>query len=218
MADVNSRVGQKRYASPEILDWLNWLHAAHDVGLKAAFDAPETTGLPAIQVGPSEGKLLTLLLRMVQAKRVVEVGTLAGYSAIRLARGLPADGHVWTCELEEKHAAVARDNIAKASEAQRITVVVGPAKQTLQGLERNGPFDAVFIDADKSNYDAYAEWAVKNLRPGGLVLVDNAYFFGRLLEDSADASAVRRCHEVCAKGCDTVCVPTPDGLIVGIKR
>src|SRR4051812_8891105 len=173
MADANSRTGQTRYINPELLDWLNKLHAPHDAGLQAAFDAPTTTGIPAIQVGPSEGKLLTLFMKLVNAKKVVEVGTLAGYSAVRLVKGLPSDGHVWTCELEERHAQIARENISKAGESARVTVVVGRASDSLRGLEKEGPFDAVFIDADKGSYDVYGRWAARNVRRGGLILVDN---------------------------------------------
>src|SRR5690606_26965281 len=102
-----------------------------------------------------------------------ELGTLAGYSAIWLARGLPADGHVWTIESEPKHAGVARRNIAAAGLAERITVVLGTGLEMLPTLEEHGPFCAVFIDADKGNYDKYGAWAAKHTRPGGLLLGDN---------------------------------------------
>lgn len=217
MADPNSRAGE-RSTPKEVLDWLNKLHAPHDSGLAQAFDAPAKTGVPQIMVGASEGKLLTLLLRLANAKKVVEVGTLVGYSAIRMARALPPDGHVWTCEYDDRHAQLARDNLKAAGDEKRITVVVGKAADTLKTLEQHAPVDAVFIDADKGSYDVYGRWAAKHVRAGGLLLVDNANFFGRLLEDSAEAAAVRRCHEEAAKAFDTVCIPTPDGLLLGIKR
>ncbi len=221
MADLDSRQGH-RYDSPEILAYVNELHAGHDgahgSGLASAFAAPELQGLPAIQVGMSEGKLLTLLLRLVGAKKVVEFGTLAGYSAIRMAQALPSDGRLWTLELEEMHAAVARDNLAMAGLSDRVKVLVGPALEALPQLESEGPFDAVFLDADKGRYDLYGRWAAANLRRGGLLLVDNAYYFGQLLDHSPDAVAVRRCHEEAALAFDTVCIPTPDGLILGIKK
>lgn len=217
MADTNSRAGERTVLG-EVVEWLNKLHAPHDKGLAQAFDAPAQSGIPAIMVGASEGKLLTLLLQLVGAKRVVEVGTLAGYSAIRMAKALPADGHVWSCEFDEKHAAIARANIHAAGEDRRISVLVGRAHETLPTVESSGPFDAVFIDADKGSYDLYGRWAAKNVRKGGLLLVDNANFFGRLLEDSPEAAAVRRCHEEAAQAFDTVCIPTPDGLLLGIKN
>ena len=217
MADHDSRQG-RRYDSPEILAYLNDLHAGHDSGLASAFAAPESHGLPAIQVGMSEGKLLTLLLRLAGAKKVVEFGTLAGYSAIRMAQAFPTDGRLWTLELEERHAAVARANLAAANLSDRVEVLVGPALESLPKLEAEGPFDAVFLDADKGRYDQYGRWAAINLRRGGLLLVDNAYYFGQLMDQSLDSAAVRRCHEDAARAFDTVCIPTPDGLLLGIKK
>ena len=215
MADSSSRAGG-RYASPQILDYVQRVHAGHDAALAQAFAVPE--GIPAIQVGPSEGKLLYLFLKLVGAKKVVEVGTLVGYSAIHMARALPADGHVWSIEFESKHAEVARGNIARAGLGERVTVHVGAGREVLPTLVGNGPFDAVFIDADKVNYDHYGKWALENLRPGGLVLGDNAYLFGELTEDSDRGRAMRAFHEMVSKHCDSVCVPTPDGLVVGIRR
>ncbi len=215
MADKDSREG-KRYTNPAILDYVNKTHAGHDAALAQAFAVPD--GIPAIQVGPSEGQLLYLLLRLANAKKVVEVGTLVGYSAIRMARALPAGGHLYSIEFDPKHAEVARKNIAAAGFADRITVHVGAGVDVLPTLEGNGPFDAVFIDADKQNYDKYGAWATKNLRSGGLVLGDNAYLFGELLDDSDRGRAMRAFHEHGAATCDSVCIPTPDGLVVGIKR
>jgi caffeoyl-CoA O-methyltransferase len=218
MADKDSRAGT-RYANERIRDYLDSVHAAHDAGLEAAFSAPgEHSEIPAIMVGPSEGRLLELLLRMIAAERVVEIGTLAGYSAIRMAAALPATGRLWTIEYEPRHAEVARANIAGAGHADRVTVMVGAALDILPTLEQHGPFDAVFIDADKINYDHYGQWALRNLRSGGLLLGDNAYLFGQLMDDSDGAAAMRRFHEQAAKACDSVCIPTPDGLLLGIKR
>jgi caffeoyl-CoA O-methyltransferase len=213
MADNDSRAGA-RYANEDILGYVNRVHASHDAGLAQAFAVPE--GMPAIQVGPSEGRFLYMLLKMIGAKKVVEVGTLAGYSAIHMARALPTDGHLWTIEYEPKHAEVARKNIAAAGLSERITVLVGAGREVLPTVK--GPVDAVFIDADKGNYDHYGQWAIANLRPGGLVLGDNAYLFGKLLEDSDTGRAMRRFHEEVAAACESVCLPTPDGLVVGIKK
>lgn len=218
MADSDSRTGT-RYATPEIVHWVDELHAGHDAGLEQAFLAPGRNGMPAIQVGISEGKLLTLLLRMIGAKKVVEFGTLAGYSALRMAQALPEGGHLWSLEFDPKHAAVARASLAAAGLGTKVTVLVGPALDALPALEAQGPFDAAFIDADKGNYDRYGAWAAKALRPGGLLLGDNAYYFGRLLEEGdAEAAAMRRFHEQAKAAFDTVCLPTPDGLLLGIKR
>lgn len=215
MADDSSRAGA-RYATQPILDYVHKVHAPHDPALAAAFQVPE--GIPAIQVGPSEGKLLELLLRLAGAKKVVEVGTLVGYSALHMARVLPAGGHLWSVEYEPRHAEVARQNLARAGLGDRVTVHVGAGRDVLPTLVGHGPFDAVFIDADKANYDHYGRWAIANVRPGGLVIGDNAYLFGELLEDSDRGRAMRSFHEQVAQACDSVCVPTPDGLVVGIKR
>jgi caffeoyl-CoA O-methyltransferase len=174
--------------------------------------------MPAIQLGPSEARLVELLLMLIRAERVVEIGTLAGYSAIRIARAIGSKGRLWTIEADPKHAAVSRANIEVAGVPDRVTVLEGAALDVLPALERYAPFDAVFVDADKGNYDAYGRWAARNLRAGGLLLGDNAYLFGRLMETSDEAAAMRRFHEECARAFDTVCIPTPDGLLLGVKR
>lgn len=217
MADDSSRAGTT-YLSRDVLDWTNRVHAPHDSGLSLAFDTPKVAGIPAIQVGASEGKLLAMLLAMTGAKKVVEIGTLAGYSAIRLAEGVGAGGHVWTVENEPRHAELARENLAQAGVASAVTVEVGAALDVLPRLEVHAPFDAVFIDADKGNYDHYGRWAAKHVRRGGLLLGDNAFFFGKLLEDSTAAAAMRRFHEEARAAFDTVCIPTPDGLLLGVRR
>jgi caffeoyl-CoA O-methyltransferase len=218
MADPYSRSGGG-YGTPEVRVYVDQLHAAHDTALALAFDTPSVTGIPAIQVGPAEGKLLQLLVSLVGARRVVEVGTLAGYSAIQMARGLGPEGRLWTFESEPKHHALAQTNSAQAGLSQRITCVLGKALDGLEALAReHAPFDVVFIDADKGNYDRYGRFAAEHLRRGGLLLGDNAYFFGKLLEDTPEAAAMRRFHQEAAVHFDTVCVPTPDGLLLGIKR
>jgi caffeoyl-CoA O-methyltransferase len=218
MADKDSRAGQ-RYADQAILAYLDQLHGGHDQALQQAFDAPDAHGLPAIQLGISEGRLLELLTRLVGATRAVEVGTLAGYSAIRLARGLRPGGRLWTIEYDAKHAEVARANLVAAGLDDRVEVVVGAGVEMLPTLQQHGPFDLVFIDADKGNYDRYGAWAAANTRPGGLLLGDNAHYFGKLLDqDDPAAAAMRRFHEQAVQHYDTVCVPTPDGLLVGLKR
>lgn len=215
MADRDSRAGA-RYGTPDVVDWCVATHAGQDAALIRAFAVPD--GIPQIMLQPSEGKLLQLLLKLANAKKVVEVGTLIGYSAINMARALPADGHVWTVEYEARHAEVARGNIAAAGFAEKISVHVGPGVEVLPKLVENGPFDAVFIDADKGNYDKYGAWALANLRQGGLVLGDNAYLFGELIGGGDRGRAMRSFHEQVAAACDSVCIPTPDGLVLGIKR
>jgi caffeoyl-CoA O-methyltransferase len=215
MADPDSRTGS-RYATPGILEYVERVHAPADAALARAFAVPD--GIPPIQVGPDEGRLLYLLLRLARARRVVEIGTLIGYSAIHLARAVPPDGHVWTIELEPRHAELARSNLAAAGLADRVTVCVGVARDVLPTLVPHGLFDAVFIDADKVSYEHYARWAIANLVSGGLVIGDNAYLFGELLDDTDRGRAMRGFHAHVAKHCDSVCIPTPDGLVLGIKR
>ena len=217
MADNDSRAGLV-YFTRALLDWTTQVHAPHDAALQQAFDAPGEHGMPAIQLGPSEARLTELLLRLAGARKVVEVGTLAGYSALRLARALPKDGHVDTIEFDERHAEVARMVIAKAGERERITVHVGRGVDVLPTLEAKGPFCGIFIDADKESYDLYGRWAAKHLRPGGVLIGDNVFLFSQLLEDSPRAAAMRRFHEEAKLHFDTVCIPTPDGMLLGIKR
>jgi caffeoyl-CoA O-methyltransferase len=215
MADPDSRAGA-HHGAPAILDHVAAVHAPHDAALARAFAVPD--GVPAIMLGPSEGRLVELLLRLAGARRVVEVGTLVGYSAIRLARALPADGHLWTIEFDPRHAELARANLAAAGLADRVTVCVGAGVDVLPTLEAHGPFDAVFLDADKVSYPAYGRWALRHLRPGGLLLGDNAFLFGELLADDERGRAMREFHALTAAACDSVCIPTPDGLVLGVKR
>ena len=215
MADNDTRTGTT-YTTRAIIDYTNRVHVPHDPALAQAFFVPE--GIPAIQVGPSDGKLLYLLLKLIDARKVVELGTLVGYSAVLMARALPPEGRLWSIEFEPHHAAIAAQNIVAAGLADKATVVVGAALDVLPSLEREAPFDAVFIDADKENYDRYGAWAIDHLRRGGLVLGDNAYLFGDLMDDRPSGRAMRQFHELVARTCDSVCVPTPDGLVVGIKR
>ncbi|MEZ4368696.1 MAG: class I SAM-dependent methyltransferase [Kofleriaceae bacterium] len=215
MADDDSRAGH-RYDLAEVAAWAHQTHAANDAALARAFEPPP--GVPRIMVGPSDGKTLQLLMRMIGAVRVVEVGTLVGYSTIHLARGLAPGGHVWSVEFSPVHAEHARGNLAAAGLAEAATVVVGAGVEVLPTLVAHGPFDAVFIDADKENYANYGRWALANLRPGGLVIGDNAYLFGGLLGHEPRAVAMREFHELVAGACDSVCLQTPEGMVVGIKR
>jgi caffeoyl-CoA O-methyltransferase len=217
MADVDSRKG-RAYHDPAILEWASKLHAPHDGALQRAYDTPERLGFPAVQVGPGEGAILSLLLKLIRAERVVEVGTLAGYSAIWLARALPPGGRLWTVESDPDHAHAARANLLEAGLADSVGVLEGPGLEVLPTLERLGPFDAVFLDADKEGYPEYGAWAARNLRPGGLLLADNAFCFGRLLEDDRTAVALRRFHEEAREHFESAVIPTPDGLFVGIRK
>lgn len=217
MADTTSRTGAS-YATPAILDYTARLAGATDDPLAFAFQAPETNGLPAIQVGPNEGRFLGWLVALVGARRVLEVGTLAGYSAVHMARALPPDGILVTMEKDERAARVAAETFARAGLEGRVELLLGDAVANLPLAAERGPYDLVFLDADKGRYDVYLEFALANLRPSGLVVGDNAFFFGDLLGDGDDARAMRRFHERLAATCDTVTIPTPDGLAIGRLR
>ncbi|MDD9941752.1 MAG: O-methyltransferase [Myxococcales bacterium] len=217
MADENSRKGE-RYVHPDILAFVEGVHATDTGAFAAAFDAPKREGIPAIQVSRVEARLLGLILAMSNARKVVEVGTLAGYSALHMASRLAEGGRLWSLELDARHAALARGAIADAGLSDRVEVRVGAAIDLLPELASEGPFDAVFIDGDKENYPAYGAWAAAHLRPRGLLLADNVYYFGQLMDDSEGARAMRRFHEQCAVDFDTTCVPTPDGLLLGIRK
>jgi predicted O-methyltransferase YrrM len=164
---------------------------------QALSDAREA-GLPMINVAPNQGKLLQLLAQMTGARRILEVGTLAGYSALWLARALPPDGRLVTLEYEPRHAEVARRNIARAGLSDRVEVIVGAAMETLPHLE--GPFDFVFIDADKPSNPDYFQCALKLSRPGAVIVVDNVVRGGAVTESKGDAAArgIRRMNELIA--------------------
>lgn len=217
MADNDTRRGT-RYADQAIIEYVDKVHVPQDEALERAFAAPEREGMPAIMLGPSEARMVQLLLRMIRAERVIEIGTLAGYSALHMAAALPPSGKLWSIDFDPAHAEVARANIAAAGYQDRVEVLVGSGLDVLPTLEPHGPFDAVFIDADKENYDGYGQWAARHLRSGGLVLADNAYVFGQLLEDSERGHHMRRFHEQTAEVFHSVCIPTPDGMVLGIKK
>jgi predicted O-methyltransferase YrrM len=152
--------------------------------LDAALAASEAAGLPAINVAPNQGKLLQLLATIRGARRILEVGTLGGYSTIWLARALPPDGRLVTLELNPDHAKVATQNLARAGFADLVSVIVGSAKDSLARLVDTGeaPFDFIFIDADKDNNAAYLDAALKLSRPGTLIVVDNVVRRGRVAD------------------------------------
>jgi len=200
---------------------------AEDEALREAVAAAEAAGLPSIQVSPPQGKLLELLVRLLGAKNILEFGTLGGYSAILMARALPEDGRLTTLEARPEYAEVARRSIERAGVADRVEIRVGPALETLPGLEEAiGPFDLVFIDADKVNTPNYFAWAIDRTRPGGLIIADNVVRKGTLADasDSDEATqAQRRLHEmlaeeprVSATTIQTVGVKGYDGFLIAL--
>ncbi|AYY11672.1 O-methyltransferase [Actinobacteria bacterium YIM 96077] len=160
-----------------------------DAALKASADA----GLPAIHVAPNQGKMLQLLAQLRGARSILEVGTLGGYSTIWLARALPPDGHLVTLESEPHHAEVARANIARAGFADLVDVRIGAALETLEALatEGAGPFDVVFIDADKENTPEYVRWGLKLACAGSVIVVDNVVRRGEIADESSSDPRVQ---------------------------
>ena len=195
-----------------------------DATLGNALAANAAGGLPDIDVSPAQGRMLHLLARMAGARRILEVGTLGGYSTIELARALPEGGKLVTLEIDPHHAEVARANIEAAGLADRCEVFTGPALDTLATLE--GPFDFVFIDADKENNAAYVEHAIRLSRPGTTILVDNVIREGNVLDpDSTDAriEGTRRLFDMVATNprltataVQTVGVKKWDGFLLAV--
>ena len=206
--------------------YLTNLLVPDDEALDGALADSEAAGLPSIAVAPNQGKLLHILARAIRAQNVLEIGTLGGYSTIWLARALPSGGRLVTLEAEASHAEVARANLARAGLDGVVEIKVGPALETLPTLA--GPFDLVFIDADKPNNPEYFAWAVRLARPGSLIVVDNVIRGGAVIDaDHGDprVRATRRFHEVLAAepkvlatAIQTVGSKGYDGLAVALVR
>jgi predicted O-methyltransferase YrrM len=205
---------------------LDRLLLGDDPALSAALADSAAAGLPPIEISPQSARLLLLLTRMCGARRVLEIGTLGGYSTICLARAVGAEGSVVTLEYEPRHAEVARKNLQRAGVADRVEIVVGAALDTLPGL--TGDFDLVFIDADKENNCAYVRWAIELGRPGTVIVVDNTVRSGRILDPAVDdhqARAVRDMLEMMgahphldSAAIQTVGLKGWDGFVVALVK
>lgn len=179
-------------------------------------------GIPEIWIAPEQASFLQILLKLAGAREVVEVGTLAGYSAIVMARALPEDGRVRTIELETKHADFAEEWIARSDVPEKVRVHRGAGMDVLPRFEADSA-DAAFLDADKSSYPKYLEQSLRIVRPGGLILVDNAFAFGQLFDENPtdrEVPAIRAFNEIMARESRVqgVIVPIGDGLWVGVRR
>jgi len=195
MADPDST---ERTHWAEVDDYLVETVVGVDDDLTAALGANAAAELPPIDVSPPQGKFLNLLARMVGATRVLEIGTLGGYSTIWLARAVGEAGRVVTLEYEPKHAAVARANLDRAGVGSRVDIRIGAALDTLPGVEADGmgPFDLVFIDADKVNNSNYVRWALRMSRPGTVIVVDNVVRGGAVSNPDLEDEAVHASREV----------------------
>ena len=178
---------------PRIDAYVEELFATPDPALEGALRRAHEAGLPEIHVSPNEGKLLRLLAQIAGARRILEIGTLGGYSTINLARALPEDGSLISLELDQRYARVARENIAEAGLGSRVEVWVGDARELLADMVEDDmePFDLTFIDADKGSYPEYLEWALRLSRLGSLILADNTIRGGSVIypeDESARAT------------------------------
>src|SRR3954468_13423025 len=203
-------------------DYITSLFSAEDELLASLREEADRSGLPPIAISADEGRLLQVLLTSIGARRVLEVGTLGGYSAICMARALPNDGKILSIEIESKHAEFACGYIERAGLSDRIDVQVGRALDVLPALDGQR-FDAMFLDADKEPLPMYFDWALRLVRPGGLIIGDNALWGGRVYETSEDDERTRAVREFNRRMATDprvlgIIVPTHDGVAVAVVR
>ncbi|MCY4064151.1 MAG: O-methyltransferase [Chloroflexi bacterium] len=200
--------------------YVNKLFVREDDTLRYVRGQTAAHGIPQISLEPNEAKLLQMLVRLCGAKRVVEVGALAGYSGICIARALPADGQLITIEVSSLHAEVARAHFEHAGLADKVTVLQGAGLQVLPKLAADGPYDLMFIDADKGSYHKYLEWAADNLRLGGAVIADNAFWQGNIFKpQTEDDHAMVAFNQMLAEHpqFDSTIIEVGDGIAIGVK-
>lgn len=201
-------------------DYVTGLFAREDDVLVSLREEADRRGLPPISIAPDTGKLLQLLLRTISARRVLEVGTLGGYSAIWMARALPRDGHLLTIEADEMHAHFAQRFVDRAGLAGVIAIRRGRAIDQLASLDGQ-QFDLAFLDADKAPLPTYLEWALRLVRPGGIIVADNALWGGRVIDESVDDEATRGVRAFNARFASdprltSILLPMHDGIAVGV--
>src|ERR1051325_192830 len=201
-------------------DYIAGLFGAEDGVLAALREEADRTGLPPIAISADEGRLLQVLLTLIKARRVLEVGTLGGYSAICMARSLPSDGRLVTIEIEPKHAEFARRYIERAGHGERVEVRVGRALDVLPSLDGE-KFDAIFLDADKEPLPTYFEWGLRLVRSGGLIIADNALWGGRVFDNEPGDEKTRAVRELNRRMSTDprvlgIIVPTHDGVAVAV--
>ncbi len=209
--------------TPE-LQYIRDVFAPEDDLLKEICSALDRLGLSFMHIGPDEGKLLATLLSLIQAKRVVEIGTLGGYSTLWIARALPEKGQVFTLEKDANMASFARNIFAKSDCAERITLIEGDAHETLLSLDIVA--DAIFIDADKAGYPFYLDWAEKHVRKGGLIIGDNTFLHGEVFleepkkQSASKHQAMREFNQRLADSSkyQSILIPTSEGMTIAIKK
>ena len=212
------------FLSPEIHDYLVSHGTAPDAVQTSLIDeTAKLGGISMMQIAPEQGAFMTLLTRLIGAKSAVEVGTFTGYSALCIARGLPADGHLLCCDVSEEWTSVGRPYWEQAGVADRIELRIAPAVETLRALPREETIDVAFVDADKPNYAVYYEELLARLRPNGVILVDNVLWGGSVIKDDPkdeNRVAIRAFNDAVAhdERVDTVMLPLGDGLTLLRKR
>jgi caffeoyl-CoA O-methyltransferase len=207
---------------PRLARYLAEVYQPEDEVLREIRERSQRAGLPDIQVAGLDARHLEILARACGARRAVEIGTLGGYSGVSILRGMAPAGLLDTCEIDPTHARVAEESFRKAGFAGRARIHLGPALDGLAEIEKEGPFDLCFVDADKESYPQYLDWAAGNLRPGGLLIADNVFLFGHLADDGAPTpslQAMRGFHERLARTGEfrATVMPTGEGLTVAVK-
>jgi caffeoyl-CoA O-methyltransferase len=208
--------------------YINEMLVKEDDALLKVESSIAENNIPSISISPNQGKFLHILARLIGAKKILEVGTLAGYSTIWLARALPKDGRLISLEFDPKHAAIAKQNINRAGVGSMVDIRIGKALDTLPLLEKEsiGPFDMIFIDADKSPYAEYLEWALRLSRPGTLIIADNVIREGKVLNSQSTDEMVKgvqrfnemlaKCTDVTATIIQTVGTKEHDGMAIAM--
>jgi predicted O-methyltransferase YrrM len=206
----------------QVSGYISGLFAQEDAALQLARQDSPARGLPAINIKPEEGRFLQFLVRASGARKVVEIGTLGGYSGIWIARGLPPEGKLVTLEIQPAHAEVARQHFEAAGVLDRVEIRIGEANRLLRDLSSQAPFDFIFIDADKSGYPTYLDWALENTLLGGIIAAHNAFRKGSvagLSEPDEHTQTMRVFNERFAreKRLLSTIYPAGDGTLVGVK-
>ena len=212
--------------SPELAEYVYECFKPEDETLREIRVRAAHEKLPNIHVGQMDGLHIEVLIRAMGAKKAIEIGSLAGYSGVCIARALPHDGQLHAFELYEKNARICAESFAHAGVSEKVTIHQGPALENLMKVEHLGPFDVVFLDADKSNYPKYLEWAQRNLRVGGAILADNTFAWGLILQTTfdtdsqkKDAEGVLSFNAKVAKSphWKATLLPTGEGLTIAVK-
>jgi predicted O-methyltransferase YrrM len=206
----------------QISQYISSLYAVEDSALTMAREDSPKQGLPAISIKPEEGRFLQFLVRACSATKAVEIGTLGGYSGTWIGRGLLPGGKLYTLDKDRRHAKVAREHFAAAGLDDVVEILIGDAHRSLQEIKNQGPFDFVFIDADKPGYPAYFDWAIENTRVGGIITAHNAFRKGTvvgIVEDDDLSELMRQFNQRVAENERLISTiyPAGDGTLISVK-